>query len=116
MQKAFANVTKKSVRATKSNMIQARAFGTFEKFNFEDPFNLNAQLTDDERAISDAARQFSQEKLMPRVREAYNKETFDIEIMKEMGEQGFLGCTIKDYDLPGVSSTAYGKCPTKVLC
>ncbi len=53
---------------------------------------------------------------MPRVREAYNKETFDIEIMKEMGEQGFLGCTIKDYDLPGVSSTAYGKCPTKVLC
>jgi len=109
MQKAFANVTKKSMRATKTNMVQARAFGTtFERFNFEDPFNLNAQLTDDERAISDAARQFSQEKLMPRVREAYNKETFDIEIMKEMGEQGFLGCTIKDYDLPGVSSTAYG--------
>ncbi len=117
MQKAFANVTKKSMRATKSNMVQARAFGTtFERFNFEDPFNLNAQLTDDERAISDAARQFSQEKLMPRVREAYNKETFDIEIMKEMGEQGFLGCTIKDYDLPGVSSTAYGKWPSKVLC
>ncbi len=112
MQKAFVNVTKKSMGATKSNMVQARAFGsTFERFNYEDPFNLNAQLTDDERAISDAARQFSQEKLLPRVREAYNKETFDIEIMKEMGEQGFLGCTIKDYDLPGVSSTAYGKSP-----
>ena len=46
---------------------------------------------------------------MPRVREAYNNETFDIEIMREMGAAGFLGCTIEEYDLPGVSSTAYGK-------
>ena len=46
---------------------------------------------------------------MPRVREAYNNENFDLEIMREMGEQGFLGCTISEYDLPGVSSTAYGK-------
>lgn len=45
---------------------------------------------------------------MPRVKEAYNNETFDLAIMKEMGEAGFLGCTIKEYDLPGVSSTAYG--------
>jgi len=45
---------------------------------------------------------------LPRVREAYNKEHFDLEIMKEMGELGFLGCTIPDYDLPGVTSTAYG--------
>lgn len=45
---------------------------------------------------------------MPRVREAYNKEHFDLEIMREMGQAGFLGCTIKEYDLPGVSSTAYG--------
>lgn len=45
---------------------------------------------------------------MPRVREAYNKEHFDVEIMREMGQQGFLGCTIGEYDLPGVSSTAYG--------
>lgn len=41
--------------------------------------------------------------------EAYQKEKFDIAIMKEMGDLGFLGCTIDDYDLPGVSSTAYGK-------
>lgn len=45
---------------------------------------------------------------MPRIREAYNKEHFDLEIMREMGKLGFLGCTIPDYDLPGVSSTAYG--------
>lgn len=45
---------------------------------------------------------------MPRIKEAYNKETFDTNIMKEMGELGFLGCTISDYNLPGVSSVAYG--------
>lgn len=41
--------------------------------------------------------------------EAYKNEHFDIEIMKEMGELGFLGCTIEDYDMAGVSSVAYGK-------
>ena len=86
------------------------ASGTsFEKFDFEDPFKLDDLLTDEERAIQDAARAYAQEKLMPRVREAYNKEHFDLEIMKEMGRMGFLGCTISDYDLPGLSSTAYGK-------
>jgi len=44
------------------------------------------------------------------VRKAYNEEHFDLDIMKEFGAAGFLGCTIKEYDLPGVSSTAYGKC------
>jgi len=45
---------------------------------------------------------------MPRIQQAYRDEKFDVEIMKEMGELGFLGCTIKDYDCAGVSSTAYG--------
>jgi len=58
--------------------------------------------------IDEAAMQFSQEKLMPRVRSAYNKEHFDLDIMKEFGEMGFLGCTIPEYGLPGISSTAYG--------
>ena len=93
-----------------SQAVRAFASGTtFEKFDYKDPFNIDALLTDEERAISEAARAYAQEKLMPRVMEAYNKEHFDLEIMKEMGELGFLGCTIKDYDLPGVSSTAYGK-------
>ena len=89
-----------------------RPFGsgtTFEKFNYEDPFRLDDLLTEEEKLIQQSARDYSQEKLMPRVIEAYNKEHFDLEIMKEMGELGFLGCTISDYDLPGVSSTAYGK-------
>jgi glutaryl-CoA dehydrogenase len=43
------------------------------------------------------------------VTEGYQKEKFHVEIMQEYGELGFLGCTIPEYDLPGVSSTAYGK-------
>jgi len=65
-------------------------------------------LTDEERMIEESARQYAQEKLLPRVTQAYQTETFDREIMNEMGELGFLGCTIKDFDLPGVSSVAYG--------
>lgn len=93
--------------------VSTRAFASgtkFEKFDWEDPFKLDALLTDEERAVQENARKYAQEKLMPRVRKAYNDEYFDLAIMKEMGELGFLGCTISDYDLPGVSSTAYGKC------
>jgi glutaryl-CoA dehydrogenase len=46
---------------------------------------------------------------MPRILKAYNEEKFDTTIMREMGEQGFLGCTINEYGLPGISSVAYGK-------
>lgn len=59
--------------------------------------------------VRDAARGYAQEKLMPRIRKAYNEEKFDLDIMKEYGELGFLGCTSTEYGLPGVSSVAYGK-------
>jgi glutaryl-CoA dehydrogenase len=65
-------------------------------------------LTDEERMVEETAKQYAQEKLLPRVTKAYKEEKFDVEIMREMGELGFLGCTIADYDLPGVSSVAYG--------
>ncbi len=81
----------------------------FEKFDFEDPFKLEGLLTSDEKMIRDSARSYAQEKLMPRIRQAYNDEFFDTDILKEMGELGFLGCTLNSYDLPGISSTAYGK-------
>jgi len=45
---------------------------------------------------------------MPRIRKAYNEEKFDTDIMKEMGQLGFLGCTLTEYGLPGISSVAYG--------
>ena len=63
--------------------------------------------------IQESARNYAREKLLPRVTEAYQSETFDKQIMNEMGKMGFLGCTIQDFDLPGVSSVAYGKCKLK---
>lgn len=100
--------TRRYAQMTKLTSVRSFASG-FEKFNFEDALNLNAVLTDEERMIEEAATQFAQEKLLPRVTESYQKEKFDINIMKEMGEMGFLGCTIPEYGLPGISSTAYGK-------
>ena len=91
--------------------VWARSRLPLKESDFEDPFKLNDLLTDEERDIQDAARSFSREALMPRVLDAYNNESFDLKIMKEMGEMGFLGCTISDYGLPGLSSTAYGKKP-----
>jgi len=86
-----------------------RNFSSLQKFDFKDPLNFDGLLTDDERMIQETARQYAQEKLFPRIKEAYQKEIFDVKIMKEMGDLGFLGCTIPEYDLPGVSSVAYGK-------
>ena len=61
------------------------------EFNWEDPLDLESQLTDEERMIRDAARAFAQDKLLPRVKSAFRDERFDREIMNEMGEMGFLG-------------------------
>lgn len=88
--------------------MSARNFGSLQKFDYHDPFRFTDMLTDEERMVEETAKQYAQEKLLPRVTKAYKEEKFDVEIMKEMGELGFLGCTIEDYDLPGVSSVAYG--------
>lgn len=78
------------------------------KFNWEDPLALDAQLTEEERMLRDAARAFCQEKLQPRVIEAYNEEIFHREIMNEAGELGLLGSTIHGYGCAGASYVAYG--------
>lgn len=78
------------------------------KFNYQDPLNLESQLTDEEKLIRDQFRAYCQEKLMSRVLIANRKEIFHKEIMKEMGELGVLGPTIKGYGCAGVSSVAYG--------
>ncbi len=85
------------------------------KFQWEDPFLLSAQLTDDERMIRDAARSYCQEKLQPRVLEAFRHETVDTAIFKEMGELGLLGPTISTaYGGAGVSDVAYGLIASEV--
>ena len=77
-------------------------------FVWEDPFLLEEELSEDERMIRDAARQFCQDRLMPRVKAAFNEEKTDPAIFREMGEMGFLGSTIQGYGCPGVNYVCYG--------
>ena len=78
-------------------------------FDWADPMLFNEQLTEEERLIRDTARDFSQDKLMPRVLEANRNEVFDREIMNEFGEFGFLGSTIpEEYGGVGASYVSYG--------
>ena len=79
------------------------------EFNWEDPLDLEAQLTEEERMIRDAARAFAQDKLAPRIKSAFREERFDREILNEMGEMGFLGVmTSNDYGGSGLGYVAYG--------
>ena len=79
------------------------------EFNWEDPLDLESQLTDEERMIRDAARAFAQDKLSPRVKSAFRDERFDREIMNEMGEMGFLGVmTSTEFGGSGLGYVAYG--------
>jgi len=77
-------------------------------FDWHDPLLIEQQLTDEEKLIRDTARQYAQEKLMPRILMANRNETFDIEIMSEMGELGFLGSTLEGYGCAGIGYVAYG--------
>lgn len=78
-------------------------------FQWQDPFQLDAQLTEDERMVRDTAHAYAQDSLMPRIVEANRNEVFHREIMTEMGALGLLGCTLpEDVGCAGVSHTAYG--------
>lgn len=78
------------------------------KFRWEDPLNLESQLTSDEILLRDSFRTYCQEKLMPRVVQAHRNEVFHREIVNELGELGAFGCTIQGYGCAGVSHVAYG--------
>ncbi|WP_347269685.1 acyl-CoA dehydrogenase [Rhizorhabdus histidinilytica] len=79
------------------------------RFDWADPFQLDDQLTDDERMIRDAAHAYAQERLQPRVIKAYAEEHTDPEIFREMGAQGLLGVTVPDeFGGAGASYVAYG--------
>ena len=78
-------------------------------FDWADPFDLDGQLTEEERLVRDTARNYSQEKLLPRVTSAFLDERFDREIMNEMGELGLLGPTIPEtYGGAGLGYVSYG--------
>jgi glutaryl-CoA dehydrogenase len=77
-------------------------------FQWDDPLLLEEQLAEDERMVRDAARDYCQEKLLPRVIEANRREHFHREILTEMGALGFLGSTLEGYGCAGVSHVCYG--------
>ncbi|KAL6167514.1 hypothetical protein ACJQWK_06936 [Exserohilum turcicum] len=77
-------------------------------FDWQDPLKANDLLTEEEQAISETAESYCQERMLPRVLEAYRNENFDRKIIQEMGELGLLGATIKGYECAGVSSVAGG--------
>ena len=79
------------------------------RFDWQDPFALDAQLTDEERMVQGAARDYAQGELLPRVTSAFLEERFDREIMAEMGALGLLGPTIPEaYGGAGLGYVAYG--------
>jgi glutaryl-CoA dehydrogenase len=77
-------------------------------FRWEDPFQLESQLTEEERMVRDVARDFARNTLFPGVIEANRQEHFDIGIMRGMGELGLMGSTIEGYGCAGTSHVAYG--------
>ncbi|MEC7094998.1 MAG: acyl-CoA dehydrogenase family protein, partial [Pseudomonadota bacterium] len=78
------------------------------KLNWEDPFELDAELTDTQRMVQASAREYAQSQLAPRVTSAFATERMDAEIFREMGEVGLLGSTISGYGCPGVDYVCYG--------
>ena len=78
-------------------------------FDWADPFDLEHQLNDEERMVRDTAEGYAQEKLQPRVTDAYMDEHFDRAILSEMGELGLLGATIPhEYGGAGLGYVSYG--------
>jgi glutaryl-CoA dehydrogenase len=79
------------------------------EFNWQDPFAFNTLLTEEERMIQQAAQDYCQGQLMPRILEANRHEHFDISIMQELGALGFLGATLPEqYGCAGINYVSYG--------
>lgn len=89
-------------------LLQPQRAASMAAFDWKDALNLESRLTEEEIMVRDTAHQYCQEKLFPRVLLGNRNETFDRDIVTEMGELGLLGPTIKGYGCSGVSSVAYG--------
>lgn len=78
------------------------------RFEWQDPLLIEQELTAEERMVRDTAREYAQDKLMPRILMANRNETFDVDVMREMGALGFLGSTLEGYGCAGIGYVAYG--------
>ena len=76
--------------------------------NWQDPFELDSQLSEEQRMVRDSANQYAQSSLGPRVKQAFREESADANIFREMGEMGLLGATIDGFGCPGVDYVCYG--------
>jgi len=87
-----------------------RYFSTYRTplFSPSDPFQLRRQLSTEEQLLKDTVAQYANLRLAPRVIKSYRDETFDKNIIKEMGELGILGCTINGYGCSGANQVSYG--------
>lgn len=81
---------------------------SWQRLIWEDPFLLEQQLSDEQRMVRDSTRQYAQERLQPKVRDAFQNETSDPGIFREMGEMGLLGLTIEGYGCAGMDYVSYG--------
>ena len=91
------------------NELSPQSKPELSSFNWEDPFHLDGQLSDEERMLRDAAASYSQDKLQPRIIDAYREEKTDPEIFREMGEMGLLGITLPEqYGGLGAGYVSYG--------
>ena len=88
LSKALKSSRQLASSCTKLGLVKQQAF------NWEDPFDMDKLFTDDEKMIRDSMRTYCQEKLQPRILQGYRDETFDRDIMYELGELGALGPTI----------------------
>merc|ERR1712012_78645 len=102
------NVTNAPVAGEPKVKPEQKAKKALPTWDWKDPLNLESRLTEEEIMVRDVAHQYCQEQLLPRVLMANRNETFDREIMTEMGGLGLLGPTFEGYGCPGVSSVAYG--------
>ncbi|EJP69894.1 glutaryl-CoA dehydrogenase [Beauveria bassiana ARSEF 2860] len=98
----------RSASALRPTVVRSFASAPGPTFNWQDPLCSKNLLTEEEIAISDTAERYCQERMLPRVLQAYRDEHYDPKILEEMGELGLLGATIQGYGCAGVSNVASG--------
>jgi glutaryl-CoA dehydrogenase len=92
-----------------AEIIQKPAAARLDAFDWQDPLDLEGELTQDEKMVRDTARSYAQDKLFPRVLKAFREESFDRAIAHEMGALGLLAATLpEEYGGSGFGSVAYG--------
>lgn len=103
----MAHIASRTTRSV-AKLNAGRAYFSKQKLVYNDPLLWKDQLSEEERMIYESANAFCKEKLQPGILHANRTETFDRNVMKEIGDMGFLGPTIQGYGCAGVNYVSYG--------